>query len=63
VVERGWMATDHRNWFHADLPFVWADWREAKLPRPLPPLGALPPGPVRRATLAVRLTNSATVPR
>ena len=26
------MATDHRNWFHADLPFYWTDWREAKLP-------------------------------
>src|SRR5262249_788757 len=34
VLQQGWMAADHRNWFHPDLPFYWADWREAKLPHP-----------------------------
>jgi hypothetical protein len=53
---RGWMATDHRNWFHPDLPFYWTDWREAKLPKPLPSLDAKRTGPVRRAELAVRMT-------
>jgi hypothetical protein len=57
AVERGWMATDHRNWFHASLPFVWADWREGKLPRPLPAWTTLPPGPVKRSSLALRLTG------
>ena len=32
VLSQGWMATDHRNWFHPDLPFYWTDWREDKLP-------------------------------
>ena len=55
AIRQGWMATDHRNWFHPDLPFYWTDWREDKMPRPLP--GVSPPrtGPVRRAELASRL--------
>jgi hypothetical protein len=56
TARRGWMATDHRNWFHPDLPFYWTDWREGKLPKPLPPLDAKRTGPVRRAELAVRMT-------
>jgi hypothetical protein len=55
AVREGWMATDHRNWFHPDLPFYWTDWREAKFPSPLRPLTALRTGPVRRAELAQRL--------
>ena len=58
AVERGWMATDHRNWFHPDLPLLWSDLREDKLPRALAPLGAASkrrPGPVRRAQFAERL--------
>jgi hypothetical protein len=51
---KGWMAVDHRNWFHPDLPFWWADLREAKLPRPL--AGApSKPGPVTRADFVARL--------
>jgi hypothetical protein len=52
AVSRGWMTTDHRNWFHPDLPFAWTDLREAKLPRPLP-RRSLKPGPVTRAEFAV----------
>ena len=56
AIERGWMASDHRNWFHADLPFYWSDWREARFPRPLPPRPLHRSGPVTRAELAQRLT-------
>jgi hypothetical protein len=55
AVRQGWMATDHRNWFHADLPFYWTDWREDKMPRPLPALDSHRTGPVRRRELAERL--------
>lgn len=55
AIERGWMASDHRNWFHPDLPFYWADWREDKLPRPLPRLEKKRNGPVTRGELAERL--------
>jgi len=53
----GWMASDHRNWFHGDLPFYWTDWREDKLPGRLPELQVHRTGPVRRWELAVRLAN------
>jgi hypothetical protein len=56
-VRHGWMATDHRNWFHADLPFYWADWREDKFPRAIPAAASKAPGPVRRRELAERLTR------
>ncbi len=36
ALRHGWMAADHRKWFHPDLPFYWTDWREDKLPAPLP---------------------------
>jgi hypothetical protein len=55
VLRRGWMATDHRNWFHNDLPFYWTDWRENKLTRTLPAQRSNRTGPVRRRELAVRL--------
>jgi hypothetical protein len=55
AVERGWMAADHRNWFHPDLPFYWADWREDKFPHALPPAQRKRRGPVTRAELASRL--------
>lgn len=55
AVERGWMATDHRNWFHPDLPFYWTDWREDQFPKPLPPLHTTRTGPVKRSELAERL--------
>ncbi|SPE36189.1 conserved exported hypothetical protein [Candidatus Sulfopaludibacter sp. SbA6] len=57
VLREGWMAADHRNWFHPDLPFYWTDWREGKLRPPLPPLGFHRTGPVRRWELAARLTG------
>lgn len=56
VIEQGWMATDHRNWFHADLPAIWADLREEKMPRQLPRAELLP-GPITRAAWAERLTQ------
>jgi hypothetical protein len=55
AVRQGWMATDHRNWFHGDLPFYWTDWREDKMPRRLPAMEFHRTGPVRRWELAVRL--------
>ena len=58
VLAQGWMAADHRNWFHADVPFYWTDWREAKLPGPLPPLRSHRTGPVRRVELAERLCGT-----
>jgi hypothetical protein len=57
ALRRGWMAADHRNWFHPDLPFYWTDWREEKLPKALPVLHAARTGPVRRAELAARLAD------
>ena len=56
-IERGWMATDHRNWFHADLPLLWTDIREAKLPRALPPIDVANSGPVTRGEFAARLVG------
>jgi len=53
VVEKGWMAVDHRNWFHADLPLLWSDIRLDRLP--LPAVRA-ESGPVRRRQFAARLT-------
>lgn len=58
AIERGWMATDHRNWFHPDLPFYWWDWREDKLPHALPPLNRKRNGPVTRKELAQRLAQA-----
>jgi hypothetical protein len=58
AIEEGWMLVDHRNWFHPDIPFYWPDWIEEKLPRRLPPLDAQRTGPVKRAEMAERLTNS-----
>jgi hypothetical protein len=55
AVNRGWMATDHRSWFHPDLPLLWTDIREDRLPRPLPAAVAHE-GPVRRWQFADRLT-------
>jgi hypothetical protein len=57
AIERGWMATDHRNWFHADLPLLWSDVREDKLPRPLPHIG-VHTSPVTRAEFAQRLWSA-----
>ena len=57
AVKEGWMAVDHRNWFHADLPFYWTDWREDKFPKPLPELRATKTGPVKRSELAHRLSG------
>ncbi|MEK7408976.1 MAG: FAD-dependent oxidoreductase [Acidobacteriota bacterium] len=58
AIERGWMASDHRNWFHPDLPFYWSDWREDKLPAPLPQLDKRRNGPVTRRELAERLSRA-----
>lgn len=55
ALEHGWMAADHRNWFHADLPFYWTDWRENKLPGQLPALHSNRTGPVKRSEMVVRL--------
>jgi hypothetical protein len=54
---RGWMAVDHRNWFHADLPFYWTDWREDKFPTAIPPHDGRKTGPVTRVELARRLSG------
>ncbi|MBM3794675.1 MAG: FAD-dependent oxidoreductase [Acidobacteria bacterium] len=52
---REWMAVDHRNWFHPDLPLYWTDIREATLPSPLPVVKMKRTGPVTRAEFARRL--------
>jgi hypothetical protein len=57
AIEKGWMATDHRNWFHPDLPFYWRDWREAQFPHPIAPPPLNRSGPVTRAELAQRLIS------
>ncbi|MEZ5351097.1 MAG: FAD-dependent oxidoreductase [Bryobacteraceae bacterium] len=58
AVSRGWMAVDHRNWFHPDLPFYWTDFREDKFPKPLAPRAGRRTGPVTRAELSARLAAS-----
>ncbi len=55
AIERGWMSSDYRNWFHPDVPFYWSDWREARFPHPLAPFKMKRMGPVRRSELAERL--------
>ena len=55
AIHDGWMAKDHRNWFHGDVPFYWTDWREDKLPHALPPRPGHRTGPVTRRELAARL--------
>src|SRR5262249_29701628 len=60
AIEQGWMAMDHRNWFHPDLPFVWSDLREDRLPLVLPPGGAAP-GPVKRSAWARRVSRRRAV--
>ena len=57
AVEQGWMAADHRNWFHADLPLLWTDWRTKAFPRQFPALPAKI-GPVTRGELAQYLANA-----
>ena len=49
ALKEGWMASDHRNWFHGDLPFYWTDWREDKVPGHLPANASHRTGPVRRS--------------
>jgi hypothetical protein len=56
AVKEGWMAVDHRNWFHGDLPLQWTDIRENRLPRSLP-LIAPQVRPVTRRQFAERLTH------
>ena len=51
VTEMGWMAVDHRNWFHADLPLLWSDLRVEGLSMVKPQAS-----PVRRRQFAARLT-------
>ena len=46
VVEQGAMATDHRNWFHPDLPLLWSDLRTFQ------PEFPISPGPVLRSAWA-----------
>ena len=58
TLRRGWMAADHRNWFHGDLPFYWTDWREEEIPHKLPAWQAVRTGPVRRSEFAMRLFGS-----
>ncbi|MBI2688469.1 MAG: FAD-dependent oxidoreductase [Acidobacteria bacterium] len=45
VVEKGWMAVDHRNWFHGDLPLYWTDLRH----KDLVPTNPKSTGPVTRS--------------
>ena len=45
LVANGWMAVDHRNWFHGDLPLYWTDIRLKDFAPPNPKRS----GPVSRA--------------
>jgi hypothetical protein len=45
VVEKDWMAIDHRNWFHGDLPLYWTDIRI----KGFAPVNPKRSGPVSRA--------------
>ena len=51
VVEKDWMAVDHRNWFHEDLPLYWTDIR---IPG-FQPAAAKKSGPVTRAEFFLAL--------
>jgi hypothetical protein len=57
ALDQGWMASDHRNWFHAELPFYWTDWREDHFPKPLPAWNMRRTGPVFRKELAERMSG------
>jgi len=56
AIDRGWMATDHRNWFHPDLPLLWTDIRDTRLPKVLSPVTPKL-GPVKRSEFASRLLS------
>lgn len=58
ALDQRWMSSDHRNWFHPDLPFYWSDWREQRFPHALPPLKTHHVGPVTRGKFAQRLMHS-----
>jgi len=45
LVEKNWMAVDHRNWFHGDLPLYWTDIRI----KDFAPANPKRSGPVSRA--------------
>ena len=47
IGEAGWRRTIATG-SHENLPFYWWDWREDKLPQPLPPLQKKRNGPVTR---------------
>jgi hypothetical protein len=55
AIAEGWMAVDHRNWFHPDLPFYWTDFRPVQFE--LPAFALKRTGPVRRRELARRLAQ------
>jgi hypothetical protein len=57
AIDRGWMAVDHRNWFHGDLPLLWTDIREDKLPGALQRISSGNSGPVKRSEFAARLSR------
>ena len=57
ATEKGWLAVDHRNWFHGDLPLLWTDIREDRLPRALPKV-VPQAAPVRRRQFANRLLTA-----
>jgi hypothetical protein len=58
AIDRGWMAVDHRNWFHEDLPLLWTDIREKKLPGALTSLSESTGVPVKRAEFMTRLLGN-----
>ena len=55
ALKAGWMAADDRNWFHAESPFYWTDWREDRFPAKLSAFRMKRARPVRRCELAARL--------
>lgn len=51
VVGKDWMAVDHRNWFHGDLPLYWTDIRL----KDFTPAQLKKTGPVSRAEFFAQL--------
>jgi hypothetical protein len=63
ALAQGWMAVDHRNWFHPDLPFYWTDWRKDRFPHPIEGPEITRSGPVRRGEFAELLASTLSATR
>jgi hypothetical protein len=53
MLDKNWMAVDHRNWFHGDLPLYWSDIRIQNFA----PANPKKTGPVSRAEFFQQLAR------